>query len=391
MKTDLHAACEKTGFYAPHAEACQTVAERTNCIILFREPGGMAQGLIAENYSMKGFRIDTKSCNWGPMSGFVCADPRLTKDPSYIARNAGWTKDALTGHIHERWFGKVEDKTWVGDVMPIVISEKRTADLRAKGLINPKPSANGEWVGVSRAMKGDTILYWRLVPVGNAGNSWLKGGKGYLVLCVDRQGAAAFHQIYPENVEPIKFRGHETILGLINPGTKDRGFKACATADYDMFAIWEGMGKSDRLGLQHRLAGELQKNFGQPNAPLPGGVARMDTVDTRLQAGGHREHHRFGDVSARVMYVKTMLNTALQTAGGYHGGNAVHHNDEAGNFALAKGSLSDCLPLIGFLPGPQTVLVENLPDFKELALYARERGFNVRAKAEWLLSAGVPA
>src|SRR5262249_26132032 len=121
-----------------------------------------------------------------------------------------------------------------------------------------------------------------------------------------------------QGVSPILFKGHETILGLINPGTKERGFKACVTADYDLFAIWEAQGKGDRLALQHKLAGELQARFNQPTAALPGGVARMGSVDTRLQAGGNREHHRFGDVSARVMHVKTMLNTALQS-GGFQG------------------------------------------------------------------------
>src|SRR5262249_16941947 len=157
----------------------------------------------------------------------------------------------------------------------------------------------------------------------------------------------------------------------------------------DLFAIWEATGAGDRLAQRHQLAGALQAHFNQPNAALPGGVARMGSVDTRLQAGGHREHHRFGDVSARGMHVKTLLNTALQSAG-YQGGNAIHHNDEAGNFALAKGSLSDCFPLICFAPGNMTVLIEDLSDFKELALYAREKGFNVRAKPEWLQSAGVP-
>jgi Anthrax toxin LF subunit len=389
MKTDLHYACEKTGFYAPHALACQSVAERVNCIILFREPGRMAQGLIAEQYSMKGFRIDTKSCNWGPMSGFVCADPRLTKDSVYEARNKNWTHEALSGHIVEKFFGNVKDADWVADVMPIAISEKRKEELTAKGVIDPKPSKSGEYVGQSRATKGDTVLYWRLVPTGNASNPWIKGHKGYYVLCIDKQGPKPFTQQYPTGVQPILFRGHETILGLINPGTKDRGFKACVTADYDLFAIWQAMGKEDRLALQHNVSSALQAKFGNAQAPLPGGVARMENVDQRLQSGGHREHHRFGDVSARVMHVKAMLNTALQSTGGYQGGNAIHHNDEAGNFALAKGTLSDCLPLIGFLPGQRTALVENLGDFKELAEHARGNSFEVKAKQAWLSEAGV--
>jgi hypothetical protein len=412
MKNNVARACEKTGFVLRHATVCQQVADRVNCIILFREPGAMAQGLIDEGYCMKGFRIDTKSCNWGPMSGFVCADPRLTKDPSYIDRNATWTGEALSGHIVEKFFGKVEDATWVADVMPIAISQARIDELHRKSVIHPQKEQN-DYVGESRATKGDTMLYWRLVPIGNASQPWLKDRgnalRGYYLLCVNTGGAKPFQQIYPKGVAPIKFRGHEAVLGLINPGTKQRGFKACVTADYDLFAIWEGKGKEDRLALQHNLNAALLSRAGTPQEPLPQGVARMAGVDDRLQSAGHREHHRFGDVSTRVMHVKTFLNTALQGAAGYPGGNAIHHNDEAGNFALAKGTLNDCLPLIGFLPSTasagnplkqdvvslgmpaRTVLIEDLSDFKELALYAREKGYNVRAKQDWLAAAGVPA
>jgi hypothetical protein len=64
-------ACDLTGFVLEHCDAVESVANRTSCIISFRAPGKAAQGLIAEGYGMKGFRIDTKSCDWGPMCGFV--------------------------------------------------------------------------------------------------------------------------------------------------------------------------------------------------------------------------------------------------------------------------------------------------------------------------------
>jgi hypothetical protein len=140
------------------------------------------------------------------------------------------------------------------------------------------------------------------------------------------------------------------------------------------------------MSARHGLNAALQ---GKTPAPLPGGVARMGGIDDRLQSQGHREHHRFGDVSARVMLIKTMLNSALMGAAGYSGGNAIHHNDEAGNFALAKGTLKDCLPLIGFTPKHGTVLVEDLADFKELVLDARASGFQERAKEQWLQEAKV--
>ena len=220
MKTNKSHACAVTGFVEKHASACETVARQMEAIILFREPGAMARGLIEEHYCMKGFRIDTKSCNWGPMSGFVCVDPRLTKDSIYESRNATWTSEAVTGHIVEKFFGKVDDASWVADVMPIAISRARIDELTKKGVI--KPTADGaDLIGESRATKGTTVLNWRLVPVGNASNSWLRvegtSTAGYYVLCVNSRVKAPFKQSYPTGAARIDFRGHETILGLINP------------------------------------------------------------------------------------------------------------------------------------------------------------------------------
>lgn len=390
MKINRLQACSTTGFLEPHAVACEGVAEQLQCIILFREPGVLASGLIEEQYSMKGFRIDTKSCNWGPMSGFVCVDPRLTKSSKYITRNAEWTQEALSGHIVEKYFGDVTDPDWVADVMPIVISKKRITYLSNQNLISPKADG-ADFIGMSKAADGDTVLYWRLVPVGNAVLPWLKcdgpNESPYYVLCINNREAQPFHQRYPNGITRVLFRGHETILGLTNPGTKHRGFKACVTADYDLFAIWPQESKSDLVAARHKVNAALAKN----NAKLAGGVARMPEIDDRLKSQKLNEHHRFGDVAARVMLIKTWLNTAIMGATSFTGGNAIHHNDEAGNMALAKGSLQECLPVIGFVPKKGTLLIENLQDFVVLVTFAQTNGFQVVVKPSWLPELGLTA
>lgn len=387
LANNLALACQVTGFVPEHARVCESVAERVNCIILFREPGTMAQGLIAESYAMKGFRVDTKSCDWGPMSGFVCVDPRLTKNAAYEAKNRNWTSEAITGHIVEKFFGKVTDAEWKADVMPIVISRKRIQELIDKNTIAPRVEGN-DFVGEST--KDSVTLSWRLVLANNATNKWLVVSgvpqTGHYVLCVNTRTAHPFKQEYPIGVEPILFRGHETILGLINPGTHERGFKACVTADYDLLSVWPKT-SNDRMSQQHNLSAAILNRGGHGATPLPGNVARLGSVDQRLQNGGLREHHRFGDVNARILNTKVLLNSALQGAGGYKGGNAIHHNDEAGNFALAKSDLKGCLPVIGFIPGTggyRTVLIRTEIDFKQLALFARMNGFTVHAKDGWI-------
>jgi hypothetical protein len=398
MKEGNKAACDLTGFVLEHAAACVSVANRVNCVILFREPGTSAQGLIAEGYAMKGFRIDAKSCNWGPMKGFVCVDPRLSKRTaeggSYAAKNLKWTEESLDkhGHINTRFFAmpsEEERRGWVADTMPIVLSRERIDSLGLTG----QWDSLGHLVGRSSQTftNGDetVTLPWRLVPVRGAQSSWLHGATDdHYVLCVDP--SRTFRQLYPAGAEMVPFVGFETILGQCNPNTKDRGFKACVTADYDLFSIWPS--EDDAMAARHFAGGALGTENGQGRT-MPGGVPRTIDVDTRLTHQGHMEHYRYGNVSPRILTVKVMLNTAIMAAG-YAGGNAIHHNDECGNFALAKGSLAECLPLIAFVPpvagkAGGTKGVETVEDFGRLVREARAGGFKVVAKPEWLTQAGV--
>jgi hypothetical protein len=389
--------CKLTGFVPAHALKCEEVAANMSCAILFREPGTSAQGLIAEGYAMKGFRIDAKSCNWGPMKGFVCVDPRLSKPnaegKTYQPKNHKWTQEALDthGHINTKFFAMPSDEerlSWVADTMPIVLSKGRIAELG----LNGRYDSRGDMVGVSsQEFKdiGQVSLPWRLVPATRAPHTdrpkWLAGcSDDHYVLCVDHL-AKGFQQLYPAGAEMVTFLGNETILGQCNPGTKERGFKACVTADYDLFSIWPS--REDSMAGKHRLAGLTSQ------ATMAAGVPRTSGVDTRLTKDGFMEHYRFGNVSPRILTAKVMLNTAIMSAG-YEGGNAIHHNDECGNFGLAKGCLAECLPVVAFLPPlafayAGTCAVQTVADFGQLVREARESGYKVFAKPEWLEEAGV--
>lgn len=59
--------------------SCDDEKEPYRQIIMSRVPGGATTNLIAQGYDTKGFLIKTKSCDWGPMAGFVCKLPPLNK------------------------------------------------------------------------------------------------------------------------------------------------------------------------------------------------------------------------------------------------------------------------------------------------------------------------
>lgn len=143
------AACRLVGQPRKHGEIFQRVADRVQSVIISRAVGAACHGLIEEGQAMKGFRVDTKSCDWGPMQGLVCADPRLNKDGMHKAEfNFKMTAAALAGHLEEFLKGGFRDDfgtateqgtyldaikdEWRADLVPIAISAKRFAYLQAE-------------------------------------------------------------------------------------------------------------------------------------------------------------------------------------------------------------------------------------------------------------------
>lgn len=63
-------------------------ADRVKGVVMSRAPGPAATGLIAYGQDLKGYYIKAKSCDWGPMAGFVCQLPPLNKSgPDWIKFN----------------------------------------------------------------------------------------------------------------------------------------------------------------------------------------------------------------------------------------------------------------------------------------------------------------
>jgi hypothetical protein len=68
------------GFPEAIQTAFENTAETTQCVVLSRVPGGATTELIAAGHDLKGYFIKAKSCDWGPMSGFLCQVPAFNKN-----------------------------------------------------------------------------------------------------------------------------------------------------------------------------------------------------------------------------------------------------------------------------------------------------------------------
>lgn len=67
------------GFPDLAIQAFQRTAETVGASVMSRVPGRAAATLINEGYSTKSFYVHAKSCNWGPMAGFVAQLPPFNK------------------------------------------------------------------------------------------------------------------------------------------------------------------------------------------------------------------------------------------------------------------------------------------------------------------------
>jgi hypothetical protein len=82
MKLDLTTTrpeFNKQGFPDIVIDAFTETAEKLDAVVLSRVPGPASTQLIDEGHALKSFYVHGKSCNWGPMAGFVCQMPAFNK------------------------------------------------------------------------------------------------------------------------------------------------------------------------------------------------------------------------------------------------------------------------------------------------------------------------
>jgi hypothetical protein len=382
------ASCEAVGILPIHGAALQGVADRADTIVLFRDPGPLCAGLAAEHYAMKGFRIHAKSCDWGPMAGLVCMDPRLNKDPERkTSFNRTQNLKAIRGEVEE---GMVIRQNFTAGVMPLVISQARLEALRAQHGLQCAHEGGGVYRGT--ALRGGVSLPWVAIPVprmdlsrlGLLGPAPRYPGGTYLGLFIDHRQRPTFHQEYLPGVGGVYYKHagtwFEWLLGMTNTD-RPSGFKDSVTGDFDLFAVWP------RAGLH--AAAKLY-----PRAPSDAAPRVAGHLDQRpLQYTG-AEYAQMGNISERVQYIAFQVNDAVRAAG-YLGGDACSHSDEAQN-PFAR-DLVSCFPpssvgVIAFLPRlaaqlmrlSRVVVLQSSAELKQLGKKAREAGYHIDLKDEWL-------
>ena len=187
LQPQTFADLEGEGFPETVSKAFIVTTVRVGSVVMSRAPGAAATGLIAAGQDLKGYFVKAKSCNWGPMAGFMCQLPPLNKlGPSNIAfnylENLDYVKGATARGHQDGYFYTVNPtdngtgaqplrSPWV----PLVISDGRRQWLIAQGFIDTALTQQDHDLGVIYGLAYNTArtaaVEYVLVPSSD-GRSW---------------------------------------------------------------------------------------------------------------------------------------------------------------------------------------------------------------------------
>ncbi|MEM7188183.1 MAG: anthrax toxin-like adenylyl cyclase domain-containing protein [Pseudomonadota bacterium] len=340
LKNTPNEVLDLTGIPLTHQQAFQEVANAQRCIIMSRAVGTACTQLIEEGYSSKGFHIKAKSCNWGPMSGFVLEDPNLTKRrPDEVEKQQ---------HDLEHAF-----KDWDAKATPLYITDARRRNLEGQGVI------------ILAGGGSNAKVYWgKQYPGGGVGDDAHKALRSMRFVLRKTDGntlknapskdmwAVRYHD-ESQAVHAGSIKDSGAVYAMVNPanlgGRGAGGVRTAVTGDYDLFSLCV------RRDL-YRPGGVGQRGHDARMVSVP---KLEKNIKAKKQDVGEDIH--MGNMSPRHHDVKNALNTAFQRRG-YAGGNMVHHSDEAG-----RPFIDDVdMPLFAVVPGqPNPWGFENLGDLRE--------------------------
>ncbi|MEC5386835.1 anthrax toxin-like adenylyl cyclase domain-containing protein [Uliginosibacterium sp. H3] len=342
------------GMPITHMNAFLNVARSQKCVILVRATGPTCHGLLAEGYDTKGYRIHGKSCDWGPMAGFVMRDPRLNK--------YGLGKAEFNREKHkEALYDDHEGQGWKAATTPLIISEQRIDWLRKNGHVpNLRVMGYGYRGRASRA--GVTFDYALVRKPG-----------GLYGVCFDHtQGGPKWVQ--ETGLPAGKYQPLEPMLAMTNPPGHS-GISSVVlevmphlraiTGDYDLFAVWPYVEDYDaRVGAaDHRPLGTVK---GRPGAE----GRNVDYLERNFTRGG--QGTKLGNITNRIYTLCQSVNSIV-------GSTVLWHSDEA-----ARPYLTDVdLPVIAFNPAGTHFGLETIEDFKVFIAACDQDGIYVTLSNAW--------
>lgn len=318
-----------TGTLRAHSNVFQTVANATRCVISSRAVGKYATGLLRDGYATKGFHNKAKSCNWGPMAGFVLSDPRFTK--------RGDSREAMEDQRKDisKAFKEGARET------PVYITETRRIELQRPPLATMRLAWKVDFRNhyyYANSPSGKLYLFHLQLTENVPGSH---GKPLWAVQYAYSEAAMPGKLSSPTFAKDTKFLPVTAVVDVATKPSAARTYLAATTGDYDLFAVFPERGKYNRGGADKRA--------------VPG----SDRFRKPLKDFIAHEDKHVGNITPRIASIVRRINMIAN----HPGGDIVHHSDEAG-----RPLVNDIdFPFIVWLPGrTEPYAVCKIAEFREL-------------------------
>ena len=362
---------------ASHAEQFRAVAIRENYIILCRAPGSTCRQLLEQGFDTKGFRVHAKSCDWGPMAGYVVRDPRLNKK--------GLTNETFNRREHAEAMGDTNHAGWAASTTPLKLYPERVRWLQRKGIIAiyPMPRNPDVYTGTANHSTGvhfKYILAWEMFQGQRVWGVYFDTDSSPF----RQEVGGTSRSYYRPGLRDLFSTRYEAMLAMTNPAGYASwpagDFRNAITGDYDLFAVWPRANEYDPEGRDRRVLGTAHA------------LSDSDAIDHMehhfTEVGGHAQATKIGNITDRLYELCQLLNSAIGNAtspgsvpaGPFPKRMVCWHSDEA-----ARPGVDDVdLPLIAFAPSGLELGLETIDDFRRLVDEAVRQGFAVNLAEGWV-------
>ncbi len=278
----------KSGIPRAYMQAVQTAANMNDCVIACRYVGKSVTGLLEAGYATKSIAVHSKSCDWGPMAGFVCADARFTKKSNSLA------------DIREQRAEVKNQRILAGPPVPIKISRQRVDQLRE----NRQEWGMYDWVELNNEIK-------------------IRASKAGIQYTFTVAGISGHPGMYDISVHDRY--GTSKVCAFTNPGPVTGNHLAALTGDLDLWGVFarnEVRADDPRSHKRFARTGKIQQH-------------RKANLGKKIKSA-------FDNSTSFVNAVIRGINNAAN----YPTGNLVQHGDELGRPNMRRPEL----PFIAFFP-----------------------------------------
>jgi len=337
------------GFPQKHADIFQNLANEKKIVIISRELNPLCTDLMLDRYASKGFHIKAKTCDWGPMAGFVPDDPRYTKASQDIEKQ----REAI---IQARAHGVKS--------VPLLISTQRVYDLVNNDIIKMPITVND--TALVTAYNGGSKKIFYLIKQPHKVNMWC--------ICYDKGES-------PDNTEEnervakesnLSLNGYIPVCGLINPGDSYLDHKSAVCGDYDLWGVISPCGASSSYNDRPLpLRSTLKQGVAQGliNRCEKAGLIYKPNEIAKLAA--EKEDKHLGNISLKIMKLGSEINSRI-------GHKVVVHSDYFGN---PFGDID--FPLIFFTPQMPIVVVDNTAELKRYLQQLSLKDYDIKLNPAW--------